>query len=66
MCLSVNERYQAIRQIQQNFNLLVSETTQCIGVCYQTVTNANHNLNPIQRTHEYIKEIIQSLFKQIQ
>lgn len=53
MCLNVNERYQAIRQFQQKFDLSVSETAQCLGICYQTVSNANNNLNPKQRTYEH-------------
>ena len=58
MCLPVNERYEAIREFQNNFHLTTTEASQRLGIAYQTVVNANNNLNPRERTYDTkIKEI---------
>lgn len=53
MALDVNERYQTIRDFQTNFNLTPAETSRHLGICYQTVSNANHNLSPTPRVYEH-------------
>lgn len=58
MSLPVNERYEAIREFQNNFHLTTTEASQRLGIAYQTVVNAYNNLNPRERTYDTkIKEI---------
>ena len=38
--LNVDQRYQAIRDFQGNFQISTSETSRNLGICYQAVVNA--------------------------
>lgn len=46
MALDVSERYEVIRNFQAQFHLTTTQASQNLGVCYQTVVNANNNLSP--------------------
>ena len=52
MSLTVDQRYQAIRDFKYNFQLSISETSQNLGIAYQTVVNAQNNLSPKPRTYD--------------
>ena len=55
-------QYEAIREFQNNFHLTTTETSQRLGNSYQTVMNANHNLNPKGRTYGTKLNDVQKIF----
>ena len=46
MALDISERYEVIRNFQAKFQLSPTQASQNLGVCYQTVVNANTNMSP--------------------
>lgn len=50
--MNVSERFEAIRNFQQIFQLSPTKTSQQIGISHGTVTKAMNNLSPTIRAYE--------------